>query len=88
MLYIVNFDIKDIDRKDLFTQHLQQLGECVLYMPKCYFLKTRPTIDGKYIYGHLKHVLQDEDLFLITKVDKTQMNGWLSNSTIDWLTNL
>lgn len=87
VLYLLNFDIKDSARTDLFTQQLHEIGKCILFMPRCYFLKTTGIITGKDIYQRIKNVLDDEDLFLLTPADISKMNGWLSSSTIEWLNN-
>lgn len=85
MLYILNFDIKDSSRTELFTQKLQGFGDCVLFMPRCYFLIAKEDISSREIYDSLKSVLKDEDLFILAPVDLNKMNGWLSSSTIEWL---
>ena len=36
MLYIVNFDIKDLARAEQFAQQLNEVGETLLFMPRCY----------------------------------------------------
>lgn len=85
MLYILNFDIKDSSRVELFNQKLNSFGEGNLFMPKCYFLKAGDELKAEDIYKQLKAVLQEEDLILLTPVDLNSMNGWLSSSTIEWL---
>lgn len=87
MLYIVNFDIKDSARAEMFAKRLNEAGEALLFMPRCYFLKTAERIVGTTIYNSLKQVLEDEDLFILTPVKVSEMNGWLSTSSVEWLNN-
>ncbi len=87
MLYIVNFDIKDSARVEMFAKRLNEVGEALLFMPRCYFLKTDKSILGTTIYNNLKQVLEDEDLFILTPVKVSEMNGWLSTSSVEWLNN-
>lgn len=87
MLYIVNFDIKDSARAEQFAQQLSEVGETLLFMPRCYFLKTNESVSGMSIYNKLKSVLKDEDLFVLAPVKVADMNGWLATSTVTWLSN-
>lgn len=88
MLYIVNFDIKDSVRVEQFArQQLNEVGETLLFMPRCYFLKTNESVSGMSIYNKLKSVLKDEDLFVLALVKVADMNGWLATSTVTWLSN-
>ena len=34
--YIVNFDIKDSARVEQFARQLDEVGETLLFMPRCY----------------------------------------------------
>ena len=80
MLYIVNFDIKDSARVEQFARQLDEVGETLLFMPRCYFLKTNESVSGMNIYNKLKSVLKDEDLFVLAPVKVVDMNGWLATS--------
>ena len=55
MLYIVNFDIKDSARVEQFARQLDEVGETLLFMPRCYFLKTNESVSGM-------SVLKTEDI--------------------------
>lgn len=87
MLYIVNFDIKDSARVEQFAQQLNEVGETLLFMPRCYFLKKNESVSGMSIYNKLKSVLKDEDLFVLAPVKVADMNGWLATSSVTWLSN-
>lgn len=87
MLYIVNFDIKDSARVEMFAKRLNDVGEALLFMPRCYFLNADESISGTSIYNKLKQVLEDEDLFILSPVNVKDMNGWLSTSSVKWLNN-
>ena len=49
MLYIVNFDIKDSARAEQFAQQLNEVGETLLFMPRCYFLKTNESVSPDFV---------------------------------------
>ena len=85
MLYYITFDIKDATRIENFTRQLSEIGEYISVLPRCYFLKTKTTLDRNEIYKKLKAVLFDEDLFLITETELQSMSGWLSSSAVEWL---
>lgn len=70
-----------------FAQQLNEVGETLLFMPRCYFLKTNESVSGMSIYNKLKSVLKDEDLFVLAPVKVADMNGWLATSSVTWLSN-
>lgn len=87
MLYIVNSDIKESSRAEAFAQQLNEIGEYLYFMPKCYFLRTGGNMSSSDIYKRLKATLIDEDLFLLAPVELGDLNGWLSSNVVDWLKN-
>ena len=74
-------------RQEQFAQQLNEVGETLLFMPRCYFLKTNESVSGMSIYNKLKSVLKDEDLFVLAPVKVADMNGWLATSSVTWLSN-
>ena len=66
----MNFDIKDSARVEQFAQQLNEVGETLLFMPRCYFLKTNESVSGMSIYNKLKSVLKDVDLFGISPLQR------------------
>lgn len=86
MLYIITTDIKDPTRAENFTHNLKEYGEYISFMPKCYFLSTENE-NRRKIYNELRSLLLDEDLFLISDTELSKLDGWITNSVIDWLKN-
>ena len=86
MVYIVNYDIKDAERKDAFLNEAKKIGETLQYLPHALFIyipdvnKTQNTI-----YSQLKPVTADDDLFIVSKAPLSSMSGWLTSSAVDWL---
>jgi hypothetical protein len=88
MLYFIAFDIKDTKRAESFILQLEDFGEYISFLPRCYFLKSNTELQRNDLYKKLKSVLDDEDLFLITETNLNNMSGWLSNSVVEWLKNI
>ena len=86
MLYIVNYDIKDAERKDAFLNEAKKIGETFQYLPHALFI-FNPDIskDQTFIYTQLKHVTTEDDLFVVTSTLLSNMSGWLTSSAVDWL---
>ena len=86
MVYIVNYDIKDAERKDAFLNEAKKIGETLQYLPHALFIyipdvnKTQNTI-----YSQLKQVTADDDLFIVSQAPLSSMSGWLTSSAVDWL---
>lgn len=88
MLYVINFDIKDNSRLDSFLQKMNEMGESMTYMQRCYFLRTPSDSPAKDdLYASLKALLSDEDLLLLIEVKLSIMQGWLPSSVVEWINN-
>jgi hypothetical protein len=86
MVYIVNYDIKDAERKDTFLNEAKKIGDIFQYLPHAMFLySTDNSKDQSSIYTQLKHVTTDDDLFIVTRASLSSMSGWLTSSAVDWL---
>lgn len=84
MVYIVNYDIKDSERKDAFLNEAKKIGETLQFLPHGLFVYCNNT-DQDTIYSQLKSITSDEDLFLVTEAPLSKMSGWLTSSVVDWL---
>ena len=86
MVYIVNYDIKEAERKDAFLNEAKKIGETFHYLPHALFIYSADTSkDKSSIYTQLKHVTTDDDLFIVTITSLSDMSGWLTSSAVDWL---
>ncbi len=85
MLFVVNYDIKTQERETEFLKSLNDLGECVVYMPGCLFLDSEQ--ERKDIYNKMREGLWDEDLLLVSVVNPDDLSGWLTNSVVKWFQN-
>jgi len=86
MLYIVNYDIKDTERKDAFLNEAKKIGEIIQYLPHALFIHSLDTNQSQAtIYNQLKKITSDEDLFVVSQAPLAQMSGWLTSSVVDWL---
>lgn len=86
MIYIVNYEIKDPERKDAFLNSAKQIGETIPYLPHAFFIACPDTNQNQSsIYHQLKGVISDEDLFIVVQAPLTRMSGWLTSSVVDWL---
>lgn len=86
MVYIVNYDIKDSERKDAFLNSAKKIGETIQFLPHSLFIDSSNTNqDQSYIYGELKQSISDDDLFIVTQAPLAKMSGWLTSSVVDWL---
>lgn len=86
MVYIVNYDIKDAERKDAFLSVAKKLGETIQYLPHALFIDCLDTTqDNNTIYRLLKQSITDDDLFIVVQAPLPRMSGWLTSSVVDWL---
>lgn len=86
MVYIVNYDIKDADRKDAFLNEAKNIGEILQYLPHALFIyNIDANVNQGTIYAQLKQITSDEDLFVVSRAPLSQMSGWLTSSVVDWL---
>ena len=86
MVYIVNYDIKDAERKDTFLNEAKKIGETLQYLPHALFIFSPDTSkDQSSIYTQLKHFTTDDDLFIVARTALSNMSGWLTSSAVDWL---
>lgn len=86
MLYIVNYDIKDAERKDAFLNEAKKIGETIQYLPHALFIYSLDAnLNQGAIYNQLKQITSDEDLFIVSRTPLSQMSGWLTSSVVDWL---
>lgn len=86
MVYIVNYDIKDAERKDAFLNEAKKIGETLQYLPHAIFIYSADaTLDQKKIYNQLKQVINEDDLFIVSRSPLSNMSGWLTSSVVDWL---
>ena len=84
-MYIVEYDIKDNAREDVFLSDLKELGETNLFLPRSIFLDS--TEPRESVYKKLRLHLMPEDLLLIVEASLTNMSGWLPMSSIRWIQN-
>lgn len=86
MVYIVNYDIKDTDRKANFLSEAKKIGDTLQFLPHALFVSSLDinTNQGA-IYNQLKQVTNDDDLFIVSQAPLSQMSGWLTSSAVDWL---
>lgn len=84
MLYIINFDVKDLERKETFLSKVKDLGDNILYAPNSLFLTYSENEKDK-IYRQLRQSLSDEDLLLVSQITNNEISGWLKSSAIKWL---
>lgn len=89
MYFVINFDIKDGGREELLLQKAKELGDVLQFLPNSllmYFgdddVQTKDSI-----CECLKNVLTDDDLIFVCKVSFDDMAGWLTSSTVKWLTD-
>lgn len=86
MIYIVNYDIKNAERKDAFLNEAKKIGEISPYLPHALFIDCRNADqDQNTIYSQLKQSITDEDLFVVVRAPLSSMSGWLTSSVVDWL---
>lgn len=86
MVFIVNYDIKDLERKDSFLSAAKNIGETLQYLPHALFIDCPdPNLDKDGLYSQLKQATSNEDLFLVAQTSLSVMSGWLTSSAVDWL---
>lgn len=86
MYFIINYDIKDKEREDVFFKSVKGLGDTLFFLPHSLILYIENNEHDKdYIFKNLKSVLKEEDLFLISTVPFSNMAGWLPSSSVEWL---
>lgn len=87
MYFIINFDIKDGGREEKFLQTAKYLGDVLQFLPNSLLMYFESGVSHTKdsIYEHLKKVLNDDDLIFVCKVSFSDMAGWLTSSTIKWL---
>ncbi len=86
MVYIVNYDIKDADRKDAFLNEAKKIGETLQFLPHALFIYSIDVNQNQStIYTQLKGVTTDDDLFIVSRATLSDMSGWLTSSVVDWL---
>lgn len=86
MYFIINYDIKDKEREDVFLKTVKGLGETLLFLPHSLIMYVENQASDKDIlFKNLKEVLKEEDLFLISEVPFAKMAGWLPSSSVEWL---
>ena len=86
MVYIINYDIKDEERKDAFLNAAKNLGATLQYLPHSLFIDCPDTnLNQSTIYSQLKQVTSNEDLFLVAQAPLSTLSGWLTSSVVDWL---
>lgn len=86
MVFIVNYDIKDLGRKDSFLSAAKNIGETLQYLPHALFIDCPdPNMDKEAIYSQLKTATTTDDLFLVAQTSLSGMSGWLTSSAVDWL---
>lgn len=86
MIYIVNYDIKNAERKDAFLNEAKKIGDVSPYLPHALFIDCRNVDqDQNTIYSQLKQSITDEDLFVVVRAPLSSMSGWLTSSVVDWL---
>lgn len=86
MVYIVNYDIKDVERKDAFLNAAKNVGEILHYLPHALFIDCLDSSrDQNSIYQLLKESITDDDLFIVVQAPLSRMSGWLTSSAVDWL---
>lgn len=82
-MFIVEYDIKDSSREELFLSDLKGLGDTNLFLPRSFFLiSTEPR---ELVYKRLRSHLASEDLLLIVETSLSDMSGWLPMSSIRWV---
>ena len=86
MVYIVNYDIKDTERKDAFLNEAKKIGETLQFLPHALFIYSIDVnISQSTIYAELKKTTTDDDLFIVSRAPLSSMSGWLTSSAVDWL---
>ena len=86
MLYIVNYDIKDAERKVAFLNEAKKIGDSLQFLPHALFIDSPDASqDQGSIYTQLKRVTTDDDLFIVSQAPLSKMSGWLTSSVVDWL---
>ena len=86
MIYIVNYDIKNAERKDAFLNEAKKIGETLPYLPHALFIDCLDASQNQNsIYSKLKRSITDDDLFVVIQAPLARMSGWLTSSVVDWL---
>lgn len=86
MIYIVNYDIKNAERKDAFLNEAKKMGDTSPYLPHAFFIDCPDANQNQNtIYSQLKQSITDEDLFIVVRAPLASMSGWLTSSVVDWL---
>jgi hypothetical protein len=85
MLYTITYSLNDKAKEESFLKELKSLGDAVMVMPHCYFLRSNS--GRELIFSKLHREMMESDLLYIAETPISSMSGWLPTSAIDWLNN-
>ena len=79
----IGFNFKGEPKMDELVPTFNQAGDWLRYAPNCWIVWT--SRDTQVWYRRLKPLLGEADNMLICKLDITERQGWLPQSTWEWI---
>lgn len=83
--FVISYNIDETE--DEVIGVIKSLGDCKQYVNNGWILKSTSE-NSQSIYERLRSFFQEgSGHLLVSKIDKSDMAGWLASDVVDWLTS-